>query len=1295
MHSLLSVRPAISLVCLCGKSCQANNKSGMTKKVGRNDPCPCGSGKKYKQCCMRNEVFSLRNSVVPHVYEDTDSRLYEYLQDHDSSQLLSYIMALQLNPANHGKNLRYERIAKAAVLALGKGKQRADIKVFKQIIDDELPEDLMEDIPTNMFCETVIFYGGNYLFFPGISTHSAELFRSMTEAIFYKPDHFPQEFRRIVSQGITLLLKLGTSIAHRARIYRQEKGTNNPREFISDPATSLDFAIPERMMDYLLSSECVDAGVLDCFVVDKDNPDLLRDIPDQNPLLFQPIVKVADSYYFISISNQGCAINNFIIKKAIEYQCLETLVNETQHGIWMRIGKSCEGYLHWMVSSIRDVLVQEEHYYDEVFQIDANWFAYVCYARDSFRDVTVDGEDGYAQLDIDSHLKSQLKALKQDKRTKSFHFLTFVVYSSMCEPFAVLMNDQPDSDYLLSFDAFDFLQLVQTEKWDSLSLLRYARVKSMKPSLQSPMNENLDVYGIYKHYGESFYLSDDQEPTFLQIVPNDGCRLIHESKEKLNYHGAAILEDGRLAYIPVQRDLDYADLYSPIAHSRKAKCCEAYSVPVWVTSKQVEEHGENPSSIVDTVMTAVAYWMSVLEPYIGQAIEEKYSNPIELLLQFSDDAISSKGLKSDRISGKGRFIVKKVSNGLLIFMDSDYLHGFMGSDNVAERDVMKKILEKLLDVEEARSREIIDAAIPLGSAKMILMTEVMRDLLSCPLWLYPPTYIHGATHQLLLDEVPGLMMGKNHDIDSKLEGRDNKVAFLRQYVDVILDRLVDKISFFNFTFLLTVLVNNHETLLYQRAHNKILQPAQILTFGDSEDKRDEYFETERRLTDAGLATRALIEMVSALQYQSGMTFPGHDDVESLMAMMQEVIDVGGICDAINLGISDHVIEKLPSGRYGIYEDGFSDGLKGFAEARSKESVNREMESFAGRMERFAQDWKPAGSSQIDTDTDNAFESDWGVSLTHILQFLYSCSLLGEEKQLSVIEMSESNLISWIKGKAEELSDNAIQACLKKFSLYKTGSYPEVTGSIDSKEFFPWRYNREYSFLRRPIIRLETPNTPNYLIGIRSCLMAGYQLMDLLFSGRLRFVGEKLNTVLGKYQAQKGRAFNKYVRDFLSSLPGLTVWQFDVGIKPKGNLIANEDLGDIDVLAYDNSRHILYSIECKNTNTAKNVWEMKKEMDDYLGRGDNPEKDQKKALVYKHLRRHKWLNEHIDVVKTFVGSEEPIEVKSMLLTSEVIPTSYLRKESLPLSILNISELKEKGRPYLDTCMAADISRLVTV
>ncbi|MFN7843104.1 MAG: SEC-C metal-binding domain-containing protein [Pirellula sp.] len=25
-------------------------------RVGRNDPCPCGSGKKYKNCCMRQQL---------------------------------------------------------------------------------------------------------------------------------------------------------------------------------------------------------------------------------------------------------------------------------------------------------------------------------------------------------------------------------------------------------------------------------------------------------------------------------------------------------------------------------------------------------------------------------------------------------------------------------------------------------------------------------------------------------------------------------------------------------------------------------------------------------------------------------------------------------------------------------------------------------------------------------------------------------------------------------------------------------------------------------------------------------------------------------------------------------------------------------------------------------------------------------------------------------------------------------------------------------------------------------------
>jgi hypothetical protein len=33
-------------------------------KIGRNDPCPCGSGKKYKKCCWEKDEAAAHASTV-------------------------------------------------------------------------------------------------------------------------------------------------------------------------------------------------------------------------------------------------------------------------------------------------------------------------------------------------------------------------------------------------------------------------------------------------------------------------------------------------------------------------------------------------------------------------------------------------------------------------------------------------------------------------------------------------------------------------------------------------------------------------------------------------------------------------------------------------------------------------------------------------------------------------------------------------------------------------------------------------------------------------------------------------------------------------------------------------------------------------------------------------------------------------------------------------------------------------------------------------------------------------------
>lgn len=67
-------------------------KATARKKIGRNDPCPCGSGKKYKFCCMNKPKSPLDSIESPEernkwlqTYPDTGSERKEgriYLEDY-------------------------------------------------------------------------------------------------------------------------------------------------------------------------------------------------------------------------------------------------------------------------------------------------------------------------------------------------------------------------------------------------------------------------------------------------------------------------------------------------------------------------------------------------------------------------------------------------------------------------------------------------------------------------------------------------------------------------------------------------------------------------------------------------------------------------------------------------------------------------------------------------------------------------------------------------------------------------------------------------------------------------------------------------------------------------------------------------------------------------------------------------------------------------------------------------------------------------------------------------------------
>lgn len=58
----------------------------MTENIGRNEPCPCGSGKKYKKCCGAKEAVSITH-VIENEIDDLQKKLLHFALDHYEEEL--------------------------------------------------------------------------------------------------------------------------------------------------------------------------------------------------------------------------------------------------------------------------------------------------------------------------------------------------------------------------------------------------------------------------------------------------------------------------------------------------------------------------------------------------------------------------------------------------------------------------------------------------------------------------------------------------------------------------------------------------------------------------------------------------------------------------------------------------------------------------------------------------------------------------------------------------------------------------------------------------------------------------------------------------------------------------------------------------------------------------------------------------------------------------------------------------------------------------------------------------------
>ncbi|MBX2968281.1 MAG: SEC-C domain-containing protein [Cyclobacteriaceae bacterium] len=1251
------------------------------KKVGRNDPCPCGSGKKFKKCCL--DIYG-EDYKQPILYSNKGkSQFSEYLKKHETGHVLDLVTALQLIPKNYGKNIRIELIAAEAVQSLSTGKP-GDYTKLRSIISNEFPSHHHEDLPEDLFTENILFHGGNYIVMPGINSYAVDIFKYLTEVIYTTRNNFSKEFKDEIYQGVSLVLMTGEILFRQAHLERNVF-VENLEQPLELPEKLLHLSFDRDTILGICKAGNINPSMLERFVTKPGEPNL--EDPYHSPLLYKPFVAFEGEYYFVLPSCEVLALNEFILNTIKKHNVREKIHQFCHKSIWGDIWEACDK-MGW---ALTDIPIPEkspgQSIMEGIFQFDAYMLAYVCYTfpptlQGNQEMLDQQNDDLLAGNSLNRRMKAVITELKARKELEGYQFLTFILINSM-GGFSAMAFDKPQEyEQRIWFNVFDFITLAYAGEWDRLDLWKYAKVyESTTQKAKIMATSPLDAYATFKRNGETFYLSDESRFNFLTIVPGDGADFTRKAKINADVHGVPSLVDGSLVYQSVRRCREYAPIYKPVKQRIPYEMLlESYHFPIWVQNYQAKSKTE--AGYVEHLADAICFWLDRLRPALYQQVNGNIAPVLNIVLEFDQSYFDP--IPLEQVDSKETLNLSlqcSYNKGILTIALPKHIRKlFIGGDNAGERALMTEILKAFntipgIALSDQYISENVNKFIPLGQAKMILLLDTRTDLQLDNRWLLPSLYISDAEINLLLDRLVSII-NSPHPIPEKFQSVSDKKEFCNYVVLRLVQYLFEKLKEFNSESLISTLIDINERLVHDREFSKIKIAAEIHCFGNNEKELEKILIKQKKLVNTSLATRCLIEFVVFVPAK-GDRKPSFDQLDELLTIMNEILNYGMLSDTLHFEMNDPEMGLLPSGRIGISKEFFDQKLQPFYRDNTVASIEAQLEVFSSQFETYTSKKKDSHTESLLDQMDEAFLKDWGIDYTNLLGICIQAAAMAENNGDSVTSMLEADLLAELKQIMTGAEDQ-VEAGLEKLRFeYKPDIISDQKGYLNP-DYFPWKYNREFSYARRPFVVVDTENGRKYYWGMRQCVAASQYLNQLLHSGRLINGGTKINSLLGSFNEENGKHFRNSVTKWIKDNTALVVWDYEITIKPKGHFNAEKDYGDCDILAYDPTINQVYNIECKRTEAARNIHQMKKEMDAYLGRAGQKKK------VTKHVNRDNWLQANLDQVKTFVGAEKSPKVKSLIITSELIPTRYLKSGELPMPIISYHELKRNGYSSLRNC-----------
>lgn len=324
------------------------------KKIGRNKPCPCGSGKKYKHCCFKKDNY-LKN--LP---DDALKRLKGEFSKYDQKDLIKTLSALSICPENQSQQILIEIATQIACSNINCGNKIITLhelnELFLKYLPSEGPIGSLEDPSDNLFTNNISFFKNNIIF-TGPSTSEYYILQKILNCIHFNSSSFSEKYLNNFYQNSMFILSLSDYVAKKTGHDRYEIYEDRFMQEIFFPnihelnalkkSVTLNVNELKEFKDFLN----IDKNIGKDFIIevgdDNFNSILLvenkfkeennfkdsfsktirySESVDDNPLLTSPLIKIEDNYIIfppsLPISLRHNILSSIVKFKSLSKTCV-------------------------------------------------------------------------------------------------------------------------------------------------------------------------------------------------------------------------------------------------------------------------------------------------------------------------------------------------------------------------------------------------------------------------------------------------------------------------------------------------------------------------------------------------------------------------------------------------------------------------------------------------------------------------------------------------------------------------------------------------------------------------------------------------------------------------------------------------------------------------------------------------------------------------------------------------------------------------------------------------------------